>query len=108
MLLARQRLSTYTLPLLSTPSPAATAVAQLVGTLLRIHAQRSAVTTWTPSPVSPEQTTRSRRGWEKMATTTRPVVPVVAKWLATLLDGPGKNIKVRCLSHLSYCFSSSL
>ncbi len=93
-LCAPEALDIY-LPLLSTPSPAATAVAQLLGTLLRTPAQRSAVTNWTPSPVSPEQTTRSRRGWEKTAAATTPVVPVVAKWLATLLDAPGKNIKVR-------------
>ncbi|KJA20911.1 hypothetical protein HYPSUDRAFT_203311 [Hypholoma sublateritium FD-334 SS-4] len=92
-LCAPEALDIY-LPLLATPSAAATAIAQLLGTLLRTPAQRTAVTNWTPSPASPEQTTRSRRGWEKTAAAATPVVPVVARWLVALLDAPGKNYKM--------------
>ncbi|KJA13583.1 hypothetical protein HYPSUDRAFT_543356 [Hypholoma sublateritium FD-334 SS-4] len=101
-LCASEALDIY-LPLLATPSAAATAIAQLLGTLLRTPAQRAAVTGWMPTPVSPEQTTRSRRGWEKTAVAATPVVPIVAKWLVTLLDAPGKNNKVRCRSILLLC-----
>ncbi len=63
-LCAPEALDIY-LPLLSKPFPGATAIAQLHGTLLRTQAQRAAVTSWTPSPVTTEKTTRSRRGREK-------------------------------------------
>ncbi len=58
-------------PLLLTPSPAATAIAQLLGTLPCIPTQLDAIS----RAASLEQTTRSRRGWEKTAATMTSVVP---------------------------------
>lgn len=72
----------------SVSSATVLAIAQLLGAVLRTLGQTALVAAWTPTSTgSPATatTTRSKRGWEKMAQADVPTTPIVAKWLVQLL-----------------------
>ncbi|KJA14262.1 hypothetical protein HYPSUDRAFT_458445 [Hypholoma sublateritium FD-334 SS-4] len=53
------------LALLDSPSNIGTGITQLLRGRPCFHVHRTALSCWTPFPVSSERASRSRRGWEK-------------------------------------------